>query len=196
MSSPPLILTLPPSIQLSDDQFFELCEINGDLCLERHPKTGDIWIMTPAGGETGNRNFSLIVQLGIWTKQDGTGIGFDSSTGFRIEGASREPMSPDAAWIRLNRWNALTPEQQRKFPPICPDFVVELRSPSDTLKSLRQKMQEWVRLGIELGWLLDRVGRNVYIYGREQAETCLENPQIVSGEPLLPGFQLDLREIW
>jgi Uma2 family endonuclease len=152
--------------------------------------------MTPAGGETGNRNFSLSAQLYIWTKQDGTGIGFDSSTGFRIEGASREPMSPDAAWIRLDRWNALTPEQQRKFPPICPDFVVELRSPSDTLKSLRQKMQEWVRLGIELGWLLDRVGRNVYIYGREQAETCLENPQTVSGEPLLPGFQLDLREIW
>jgi Uma2 family endonuclease len=196
MPSPPLVLTLPSSIKLSDEQFFELCEINGDLCLERHPKTGEIWIMTPAGGETGNRNFSLSAQLYIWTKQDGTGIGFDSSTGFRIEGASREPMSPDAAWIRLDRWNALTPEQRQKFPPICPDFVVELRSPSDTLKSLREKMQEWVRLGVKLGWLLDRTGRNVYVYGCDRAETCLENPQTVSGDPLLPGFQLDLREIW
>lgn len=196
MLSPPLVLTLPSSIQLSDDQFFELCEINGDLCLEHHPKTGEIWIMTPAGGETGNRNFSLIVQLGIWTKRDGTGIGFDSSTGFRIEGATREPMSPDAAWIRLDRWNALTAEQQRKFPPICPDFVVELRSPSDTLKSLREKMQEWVRLGVKLGWLIDRAGRNVYVYRSDRPETCLENPQTVSGEPLLSDFQLDLREIW
>ena len=196
MFSSPLVLTLPPSIQLSDDQFFELCEINRSLCLERHPKTGDIWIMTPAGGETGNRNLSLSAQLYNWTKQDGTGIGFDSSTGFLIEGASREPMSPDAAWIRLDRWNALTPEQQRKFPPICPDFVVELRSPSDTLKSLRDKMQEWVTLGVKLGWLLDRTGRNVYVYDCDRAETCLENPQTVFGDPILPGFQLDLREIW
>jgi Uma2 family endonuclease len=196
MLSYPLVLTLPSSIQLSDEQFFELCEINRDLCLERHSKTGDIWIMTPAGGETGNRNLSLSAQLYIWTKQDGTGIGFDSSTGFRIEGASREPMSPDAAWIRLDRWNALTPEQQQKFPPICPDFVVELRSPSDTLKSLREKMQEWIRLGVQLGWFIDRTGRNVYVYGSDRTETYLENPQTVSGESLLPGFQLDLQEIW
>jgi Uma2 family endonuclease len=105
-------------------------------------------------------------------------------------------MSPDATWIRLDRWNALTSEQQRKFPPICPDFVVELRSPSDTLKSLRGKMEEWVKLGVKLGWLLDHSGRNVYVYGCDHVETYLTNPQTASGDPILPGFQLDLREIW
>ncbi len=109
MSSVPLVLNIPPSMRLTDDQFFELCEINNDLYLERNLKTGEILIMTPVGGETGNRNFSLIVQLGMWVKQDKTGIGFDSSTGFRITGASKDPMSPDAAWVRLERWNALTP---------------------------------------------------------------------------------------
>lgn len=196
MISLPLVLTLPPSIQLSDDQFFELCQINHDLRLERNLKTGEIWIMTPAGGETGNRNFSLIVQLGSWVKQDKTGIGFDSSTGFRIPGATKDPMSPDAAWVRLERWNALTPEQQQKFPPICPDFVVELRSPSDTLKSLQKKMEEWVRLGIQLGWLIDRTGRQVYIYRQGGSQDCLQNPETLSGEMVLPGFVLDMSEIW
>ncbi|MEQ8537771.1 MAG: Uma2 family endonuclease [Coleofasciculus sp. D1-CHI-01] len=196
MLSSPLVLTLPPSIQLSDDQFFELCQINHDLRLERNLKTGEIWIMTPAGGETGNRNFSLIVQLGSWVKQDKTGIGFDSSTGFRILGATKDPMSPDAAWVRLERWNALTPEQQQKFPPICPDFVVELRSPSDTLKSLQKKMEEWVRLGVQLGWLIDRTGRQVYIYRQDGSQDCLENPETLSGEMVLPGFVLDMSEIW
>ncbi|NES01116.1 MAG: Uma2 family endonuclease [Symploca sp. SIO1B1] len=196
MLSVPLVLSIPPSMQLTDEQFLALCEINSDLYLERSLKTGEIFIKTPVGGETGNRNFSLIVQLGIWVKQDKTGIGFDSSTGFRITGASKEPMSPDAAWMQLERWNTLTPEQKRKFPPICPDFVVELRSPSDTLTSLQKKMEEWINLGVQLGWLIDRIGRKVYVYHHDGSQECLENPQILSGNPLLPNFELDMREIW
>jgi len=150
--------------------------------------------MSPAGSETGNRNFDLIVQLGIWTRQDGTGIGFDSSTGFTLpNGATR---SPDAAWIKLERWNAIPPEQQVKFAPICPDFVVELRSPSDNLQPLKDKLQEYIDNGTSLGLLIDRKNRKVYIYRPQKEVECLDNPSTLSGDPLLPGFVLDLSKIW
>ena len=189
----PLVLQMSPVIEMTDDQFFEFCQLNRDVRIERTPK-GELIIMSPAGSETGNRNFDLIVQLGIWTRQDGTGIGFDSSTGFTLpNGGTR---SPDAAWIKLERWNAIPPEQQVKFAPICPDFVVELRSPSDNLQPLKDKLQEYIDNGTSLGLLIDRKNRKVYIYRPQQEVECLDNPSTLSGDPLLPGFVLDLSKIW
>ena len=189
----PLVLQMSPVIEMTDDQFFEFCQLNRDLRIERTPK-GELIIMSPAGSETGNRNFDLIVQLGIWTRQDGTGIGFDSSTVFTLpNGATR---SPDAAWIKLERWNAIPPEQQVKFAPICPDFVVELRSPSDNLQPLKDKLQEYIDNGTSLGLLIDRKNRKVYIYRPQKEVECLDNPSTLSGDPLLPGFVLDLSKIW
>ena len=189
----PLVLRLQPIINLTDDQFFEFCQINRNLHIER-TATGEILIMPPTGSETGNRNAKLIVQLGIWAESDGTGIYFDSSTGFKLpNGADR---SPDAAWVKLERWNALTPEQQKKFAPICPEFVVELRSASDNLEPLKTKMQEYIDNGALLGWLIDRKQRRVYIYRPQEPVECLENPENVSGDPVLTGFVLDLSKIW
>lgn len=189
----PLVLQMSPVIEMTDDQFFEFCQLNRDLRIERTAK-GELILMPPAGSETGNRNFDLIVQLGIWARQDGTGIGFDSSAGFTLSnGATR---SPDAAWIKLERWNTIPSEQQVKFAPICPDFVVELRSPSDNLQPLKDKLQEYIDNGASLGWLIDRKNRNVYIYRPQQEVECLDNLSTLSGAPVLPGFVLDLSKIW
>jgi len=189
----PLVLHLQPIINLTDEQFFEFCQINRDLQIER-TATGELLIMPPTGSETGGRNFRLNGQLYNWTEQDGTGVGFDSSTGFTLpNGAER---SPDAAWVKLERWNALTPEQQKKFAPICPDFVVELRSASDNLQPLKTKMQEYIDNGALLGFLIDRKNRQVYIYRPGVAVACLDNPATVSSDPVLPGFVLDLSKIW
>jgi Uma2 family endonuclease len=189
----PLVLHLQPIINLTDEQFFELCQINRDLRIER-TATGELLIMAPTGTETGGGNFRLNGQLYNWTEQDGTGGGFDSSTGFTLpDGAER---SPDAAWVKLERWNALTPEQQKKFAPICPDFVVELRSPSDNLEPVKTKMQEYIDNGALLGLLIDRKNRQVYIYHPGVAVECLDHPATISGDPVLPRFVLDLSKIW
>jgi len=189
----PILLHLKPIIELTDQEFFEFCQINRDLRIERTAK-GELLIMPPTGSETGNRNAKLTVQLGIWAEGDGTGIYFDSNTGFKLpNGAER---SPDVAWVKLERWNALTPEQQKKFAPICPEFVVELRSPSDNLEPLKTKMQEYLDNGSLLGWLIDRKNRQVYIYRPGVAVECLNNPATVSGESVLPGFVLNLSKIW
>jgi Uma2 family endonuclease len=136
----------------------------------------------------------LAAQLWNWTEQDGTGIGFDSSAGFTLpNGATR---SPDASWIKLERWNALTAEQKASFAPICPDFVIELRSSSDTLTSLQDKMQEYLANGALLGWLIDRKNRTVHIYRPNQEPEILANPETVSGDPELPGFALQMAKIW
>lgn len=189
----PLVLQMSPAIEMTNDQFFEFCQLNRDLRIERTAK-GELIIMSPTGSETGNRNFDLIVQLGIWVRQDGTGIGFDSSTGFTLPDGSTK--SSDAAWIKLERWNDISPEKQVKFAPICPDFVVELRSPSDNLQPIKDKLQEYIDNGALLGWLIDRKNRQVYIYRPQQEVECRDNPSILSGEPLLPGFVLDLSTIW
>ncbi|HEY9666444.1 MAG TPA: Uma2 family endonuclease [Coleofasciculaceae cyanobacterium] len=189
----PVVLQLSPVIEMTDDQFFEFCQLNRDLRIERTAKR-ELIIMPPTGSETGNRNFDLIVQLGNWAKQDGTGVGFDSSAGFTLpNGATR---SADAAWIKLDRWNAIPLEQRTKFAPVCPDFVVELRSPSDNLQPLKEKLQEYIDNGASLGWLIDRKNRKVYIYRPQQEVECLDNPSNLRGEPLLPGFILDLSTIW
>ncbi len=189
----PLVLQLSPAIQMTDEQFFALCQLNRDYRMERNPK-GELIIMPPTGSQTGNRNFKLIQQLANWTDQDGTGIGFDSSTGFKLpNGADR---SPDAAWMTLEKWNSLTEDQKIRFAPICPDFVVEMRSPSDQLQSLQDKLEEYINNGVKLGWLIDRKNRQVYIYRPQTEVECLENPITVSGKPILSGFQLRMDKIW
>ena len=187
-----LILNNPEIIPITDEQFYQLCAANRELKLERTAK-GDLIIMPPTGGITGNRNFKLAQQLANWADTDGTGIGFDSSTCFKLpKGGER---SPDAAWISLEKWNLLTPEQQEKFPPICPDFIIELRSPSDSLKPLQDKMQEYIDNGCRLGWLINRQNRQVEIYRQGQEKQTLENPSTLSGEDILPGFVLNLKLI-
>ena len=150
--------------------------------------------MPPTGGSTGNRNFKLNQQLANWVDQDGTGLGFDSSTCFQLPNGAK--LSPDAAWIPLSKWQTLTPEQQDKFPPLCPDFVVELRSPSDSSKDLQEKMQEYLINGCRLGWLINRQDRQVEIYRPNQEPEILDNPTTLSGEDILLNFRLNLSLIW
>lgn len=189
-------ITLPPTLklhlELTDEQFFQLCQQNQDLRFER-TATGKILIMPPTGGETSNRNFEIAVQLGIWNKQNDLGVCFDSNGGFTLpNGAVR---APDVSWVRRERWEALTSEQREKFAPLCPDFVVELRSASDSLKELQDKMQEYIDNGARLGWLIDRKNGRVEIYRPLQDVEILENPTTVSGEDVLPEFVLDLSPI-
>lgn len=186
-----LTLQLPTSTKLSDDQFYELCLANRDLRIER-TASGELILMPPTGGETSNRNASLSAQLWLWNQKSGLGKVFDSSGGFKLpNGADR---APDASWVRLARWNALTPAQKEKFPPICPDFVIELRSSSDRLAPLQRKMQEYVDSGALLGWLINRKDRQVEIY-RPQGIEVLQDPSKLSGENVLPGFELNLQGI-
>ncbi|MBR8835791.1 MAG: Uma2 family endonuclease [Stigonema ocellatum SAG 48.90 = DSM 106950] len=188
----PLTLNLD-AVHLTNEQFYQLCQNNRELKFER-TVNGELIVMAPTGGETGNRNFKLIQQLANWADSDGTGIGFDSSTCFNLpNGADR---SPDAAWIPLEKWNSLTPEEQKKFPPICPDFVIELRSPSDALKPLQEKMQEYIDNGTRLGWLINRKDRQVEIYRQGQPKEVLESPMTLFGEDVLFNFILNLESIW
>nr|WP_317133851.1 Uma2 family endonuclease [Leptolyngbya sp. PCC 6406] len=170
-------------------QFYEFCQANRELRIER-TATGEVIIMPPAFSDTGNRNVKIAQQLANWADQDGSGEPFDSSTGFTlVNGATR---SPDAAWVRRDRWDALTPTQQASFAPLCPDFVLELRSASDRLTALKDKMVEYLENGARLGWLIDRKHRRVYVYRPQQDVEILEQPDVVQGDP----FTLDLARIW
>ncbi|MDJ0662080.1 MAG: Uma2 family endonuclease [Crocosphaera sp.] len=181
------------SFKLTDEQFYQLCQDNRDLRFERN-SNGDMMIMPPTGGETSHRNLKIIQQLGIWTDENNTGIAFDSSGGFKLpNGANR---SPDAAWIPREKWENLTLEERQRFLPLCPDFVIELRSPSDNLKSLQKKMQEYVENGTKLGWLINPQEKQVEIYKQGKPIEILDNPQILSGEDILPNFILNLKKIW
>jgi Uma2 family endonuclease len=185
----PLELTL----ELTDEQFFQLCQENRDLRFER-TANGELIIMPPTGSETGNCNSELSFQLQFWSRQNKhLGLAFDSSTGFKLPDGS--DISPDAAWVRRDRWDALTAEQKKKFAPICPDFVVELRSASDSLEKLRAKMKVYIKNGAKLGWLLDRKNRQVEISRPDRDVEILYSPVTLSGEDVLPGFVLDLSDI-
>jgi Uma2 family endonuclease len=191
--SVPLTVNLPSIKSMSVEQFYEFCQANRDLRIER-TASGEVIIMPPAFSDTGNRNIKIAQQLANWAEQDGTGETFDSSAGFTLpNGATR---SPDASWIKLERWNALSEEQKASFAPICPDFVIELRSKSDTLSGLQDKMQEYIDNGASLGLLIDRKNRKVYIYRPNQEPEILDNPETVSGDPVLPGFALRMAKIW
>ncbi len=190
---PPLTLQLRPVLELDDEQFFAFAQLNRDLRLERGPG-GELIVMPPTGGETGNQNAEIAMQLRLWAKRDGTGTTFDSSTGFRLpDGAIR---SPDAAWVNHARLAALTPEQRQRFVPLCPDFVIELRSPTDSLVAVQNKLAEYIANGARLGWLLDAPAKRVYIYRPETPVQQLDDPDTLAGDPVLPGFVLDLREVW
>jgi Uma2 family endonuclease len=187
-----VLINLDPVFKLTDENFYELCRTNPEVKFERTAK-GELIVMAPTGGETGNRNMKLSARLENWTEEDGTGIAFDSSTMFQLPlGAYR---SPDAAWIQLERWESLSPEDRSAFPPLCPDFVVELRSISDSLRSVQDKMQEYLENGVRLGWLIDPKGQQVEIYRQGQAKEVLQAPTRLSGEDVLPGFVLDLSRI-
>lgn len=189
----PMVVRIQPAIALSDEQFFEFCQLNRDFRIERNAQ-GDLVIMSPTGSETDERNFNLIGQLWAWVQQDGTGVGFGSSGGFTLPNGAVK--SPDAAWILKSRWEAIAPEQRQKFAPVCPDFVIELRSPTDGLKVLQDKMQEYIDNGTNLGWLIDRLQRKVYVYRPNMPVEELDNPATLSGDPILPGFVLNLSQIW
>ncbi|HEV2704648.1 MAG TPA: Uma2 family endonuclease [Pyrinomonadaceae bacterium] len=189
-----LVLHFGPLLKkMSEEEFFEFCMLNKDLRIEL-TSTGDLIIMPPTGGKTGNRNFKLNARFGIWVEQDGTGVGFDSSTLFSLPNGAKR--SPDLAWVKKERWATLSDEEQEKFSPLCPDFVVELPSPTDSLKRLRQKMEEYIANGAQLGWLIDPGEKMVYVYRPQSAVEILEDPESLSGEPLLRGFALDMRALW
>jgi Uma2 family endonuclease len=188
-----ITLRLSPAIEITDDEFFAFCQLNRDLRFERTAE-GDIIVMAPTGGETGNRNADITAQLVTWTKRDGTGAAFDSSTGFKLpNGADR---SPDGSWVRKSRLAALTHKQKLKFLPLCPDFVIELLSPTDTLGVTQAKMAEYIENGAQLGWLIDPEMQQIHIYRPRQAVVILENVAEIAADPELAGFVLDLREIW
>jgi Uma2 family endonuclease len=186
-------INLNPVLDLTDEQFYQLCRSNPELKFERSPKR-ELIVMPPTGGETGNRNFNIGLDIGIWNRQAQLGICFDSSTCFKLPGGGDR--SPDLAWIRQDRWDNLTPEQQAKFPPIAPDFVLELTSPTDNLKETQAKMQEYMASGVKLGWLIHRKTRSVEIYRLGQVVEILDSPTMLSGENILPGFILDLKAVW
>jgi len=181
------------SFPITDEQFYDLCQDNRHLRFERNAK-GNLVIMPPIGGETSNKNAKITQKLGNWTDEDGTGIAFDSSGGFKHpNGADR---SPDASWIPLEKWQNLTEKERQRFVPLCPDFVIELRSKTDSLKSLRDKMKEYIENGTRLGWLINRQDRQVEIYRQGKEIEILDYPQTLSGEDVLYGFVLDLQLIW
>ncbi|HEV8202940.1 MAG TPA: Uma2 family endonuclease [Pyrinomonadaceae bacterium] len=188
---PEELLGLHPPI--TPEQFEELCSEYRDLRLEL-TSTGELIVMPPTGSLTGKRTFNLTAQLALWFKEHGTGVCFATDSGFTLpNGAIR---GPDAAWMKRERWDRLTKEGKERFAPICPDFVVELRSPSDSLRELDLKMFEYLENGALLGWLIDPSKRRVYVYRPNQETVVLDNPETVSADPLLPGFELNLTELW
>ena len=191
-----LTLNIPPAVNLTDEQFYQLCIANEPWQLEL-TQTGELIIMPPTGGENGIINANLSTDLGLWNRQTKLGKVFDSSTEFRLpSGAYR---CPDAAWVKLARWDALSKEEKKRFPPLCPDFVVELRSETDSLEKLRTKMREYQNNGALLSWLIDPQTPlvEIYRYGKdvEVLNFDFDNPPKLSGEDILPGFILDLQII-
>ncbi len=185
-------LNLNSVCEMTDERFYRLCRNNPDIKLE-HSK-GELIIMSPTGGETGERNAEITAEFVIWNRKTQPGKVFDSSTGFKLPSGSDR--SPDVSWVRKERWESLLPEQREKFPPIAPDFVLELMSPTDRLKVLREKMKEYMDNGVRLGWLIDRKNRRVEIWRQTRETERLQSPQSLSGEDVLPGFTLDLQVVW
>jgi Uma2 family endonuclease len=188
-----LTLNLSPLITLSRADFIRLCAANPELKLERTAQ-GELVIMSPTGGETGNLNFEIAGEVYIWNRQSGRGKSFDSSTGFSLPSGSDR--SPDLAWIPIEKWEALDPSVRQGFLPLCPDFVVEILSPTDSWIQTQAKMQEYMDNGCRLGWLLDPKAKRVMIYRQGQAPELVEDPETLSGEDVLPGFTLPIRKIW
>lgn len=180
-------------LHMDRHEFLQFCQANPDLRMELSCD-GDVIILPPTGSKSAQRNFTLIGQFGVWMQSDETGFGFDSSAGFTLpNGAVR---APDLAWIRKERWEVLSEDEQEEFAPICPDFVVELLSRTDRLETIKDKMQEYIDNGAQLGWLIDPRERDVYVYRPGEEVVCLSDPETISGGPLLPNFVLDVRRLW
>lgn len=186
-------LNLQPILKLDDEQFLQLSQANPDLKFERSQQ-GNLIIMSPTGGETGNRNAELIIEFGLWNRRKQLGQVFDSSTGFKL--ANDAIRSPDVAWVKQERWNNLSTEEKRKFPNLAPDFVLELRSKTDSLTETQAKLTEYMENGVRLGWLINPLEKQVEIYRPGKVTEVLDDPQQVSGEEVLPEFTLDLSLVW
>ena len=179
------------TVDLSDEQFYRLCRENEHWKLERTPE-GELIIMSPVGGVSGYREADFIIDLGNWNRQNQAGKVFSSSTIFRLpNGGDR---SPDAAWVSLEKWNSLSVEEQERFPPICPDFIIELRSRTDQLEPLQRKMQEYLNSGLKLGWLINPQNQTLEVYRPQKDVEVISLPAILSGEDILVGFKLSLSE--
>ena len=191
----PIVLRLPPELKLTKDQFLELCGLNDELRIEINAR-GELELMAPTFNDTSNRNNRVSAHLFMWAETDGTGLAFESNAGFTLpNGALR---SPDASWVLKSRLADLPETERFKFSPICPDFVVELRSDSDRLRDIQAKMEEYMENGARLGWLIDPLDPRhlVYIYRPRVPVEVLEAPENLSGDPELPGFMLELQRIW
>jgi Uma2 family endonuclease len=184
-----VVLNLEPIAHLTDEQFYQLCIANRDLNLEMNA-AGELIIVPPVGGESGNQEARLITDLEIWNRQAKLGKVFSSSTIFILPNGAKR--SPDVAWVKLERWSALTSEQRKKFPPLVPDFLMELRSQTDRLASLQEKMKEYIENGLRFGWLINPQDTNVEIYRLRKAVEVIQMPAIISGEDILPGFELQV----
>ncbi len=183
------IINVEPLIKLTSEAFYQLCRTNPDIPMEKSPQ-GELIIMSPVGGESGNREANLTIKLGIWNLQYKLGQVFSSSTIFKLpQGSDR---SPDVAWVSQEKWDSLTLEEKKKFPPLCPDFIMELRSESDRLKLLQEKMQEYLNSGLRLGWLINPQDREVEIYRPDNPVEVLKMPCVLSGEDVLPDFELEI----
>ncbi len=188
-----LVVRFRPLYAMTPDEFFEFCRLNPDLVVELTAE-GEVVFMSPSGGATGARNANIVIALGQWASKDKTGIVFDSSAGFTM--SDNAVRSPDASWVNRERWIALPTIQRERFAPICPDFVVEVASPSDRLSDLQAKMEEYIASGAQLGWLIVPESRAVYVYRPGQEAELLNKARSIDGDPVLPGFKLDLRPIW
>jgi len=189
---PPELIALTHRI-VTPEEFEQLCAEYRDLRLEL-TSTGELIVMTGTGPQTGRRNSNLTFQLEVWSQKDETGICFDSSTIFTLPNNARR--SPDASWVKREKWIRLSERQKDGFAPLCPDFVVELRSASDRLRVLLNKMSEYMENGVSLGWLIDPYKRQLYVYQPDHEVVLLNNPETVSGDPLLRGFELNLTKLW
>lgn len=188
-----ITVNLEPVLKLTDKHFLDLCQANPHVKFEQNSK-GDLIIVAPTGGETGSYNSEVNADFVIWKRETKSGVVFDSSTCFCLPNGAKR--SPDVAWITKERWEALAPEDRKKFPPIAPDFVLELVSPSDDLADVQAKMREYMENGVRLGWLIDPESKLVEIYRQNQPVEVLQSPTTLAGEDVLPGFVLSLRNIW
>lgn len=189
----PLPIVLRPPSPLTDDEILELSRKNRAMRIERNAQ-GEITVMTPVGGEGGNWEATVIRKLGSWADEDDRGLVFSSNAGFALPDGSM--LSPDASWVAFRRWEALTPEQRRKYPPLCPDFVIEILSSTDSLRMLEAKMETWMTNGAKLAWMLDPYAGTLTIYRPEQEPETLIRPEFVEGEAPVAGFRLTTAKLW
>ncbi len=182
-----------PESPMSDEELIRFCAAN-DIARVERDVSGEILVMSPAGNRTGRRNAAIISALDTWAQKDGRGYVFDSSTGFTLADGSMR--SPDAAWIEAGRWDALSDTEKDRFSPLCPDFLIELRSHSDDLAELEHKMERWIGNGAQAAWLIDPERRVVAVYGQEEAPKLLQKPTLVPGSGVVAGFKLEMGRIW